>query len=189
MPRRRWPSPVRTYTVSAEHDVLTFTNEPYTIAPAGRFNVELLLSTRNNTPIPGAKLKLTLPADFMYPDDGSGQREFNTDAAGRVSVSGVKGTRSSGSHSLSATSGAQVASTTVTVTRLGPVGSIPVERAPYGIAVSPAGTRVYVSGHHSHTLSVIDTATNRILTSIPVGNTPIGVAVSPDGSRVLCLQP
>ncbi|VVQ27610.1 Virginiamycin B lyase [Pseudomonas fluorescens] len=177
-------STARTLTVSAEHDVLTFTNAPYTIAPAGRLkNVELLLSTRNNTPVPRGKLSLTLPANFMYADGGSGQREFITDAAGRVSVSRVKGTRSSGSYSLSATSGAQIASTTVTVTGLGPVGSFPVRNGPYGIAVSPDGTRAYVCNLASNTVSVIDTATNRVLTTILVGNGPAGVAVSPDGAR------
>ncbi|WP_283184170.1 YVTN family beta-propeller repeat protein [Pseudomonas svalbardensis] len=177
-------SKTATAQVSAEHDVPTFTNEPYTIAPAGRLkNVELLLSTRSNTPIPGGKLSLTLPTNFMYADGGSGQRDFITDAAGRLSVSRVKGALIPGSYSLSATSGAQVANATVTVTGLGPIGSIPVGNGPFGIAVSPDGTRAYVCNQASHTVSVIDTATNRVLTTIPVGNRPTGVAVSPDGTR------
>jgi YVTN family beta-propeller protein len=176
--------PVRTYTVSAEHDVPTFTNEPYTIAPAGRLkNVELLLSTSSNTPIPRGKLSLTLPANFMYADGGSGQRDFITDAVGRLSVSRVKGVLNPGSYSLSATSGAQVANATVTVTALGPVGSIPVGNNPYGIAVSPDGTRAYVCNYASHSVSVIETATNRVLTNISVGTGPTGIAVSPDGTR------
>ncbi|WP_224789197.1 beta-propeller fold lactonase family protein [Pseudomonas fluorescens] len=165
---------------AVEHDVLTFTNEPYTIAPAGRLkNVELLLSTRNNTPVPGGKLSLTLPANFMYADGSSGQRDFITDAAGRVSVSRIKGTLITGSYSLSATSGAQVANATVTVTERGPVGSIPVTSS-YGIAVSPDGTRVYVGNDR---VSVIDTATNQVLTHIPVGSGSVGIAFSPDGTR------
>ncbi|MHC8294671.1 beta-propeller fold lactonase family protein [Pseudomonas sp. LB3P58] len=176
--------PVRTYTVSAEHDVPTFTNEPYTIAPAGRLkNVELLLSNSNNTPIPGGKLSLTLPANFMYADGGSGPRDFITDDVGRLSVSRVKGALIPGSYSLSATSGAQVANATVTVTGLGPVGSIPVGNIPVGIAVSPDGTRAYVCNHASHSVSVIETATNRVLTNISVGTSPTGIAVSPDGTR------
>ncbi len=169
---------------AGQHGVPTFTNKPYTIAPAGRLkNVELLLSTSSNTPIPGGKLSLTLPADFTYSDGGSGQRDFITDAVGRLSVSRVKGALIPGSYSLSATSGAQVANATVTVTGLGPVGSIPVGNQPYGIAVSPDGTRAYVGNNVSNTVSVIDTATNRVLTNIPVGNGPRGVAFSPDGAR------
>ncbi|CAN7469120.1 YncE family protein [Pseudomonas sp. LjRoot277] len=169
---------------AGQHGVPTFTNKPYTIAPAGRLkNVELLLSTSNNTPIPGGKLSLTLPANFMYADGGSGQRDFITDAVGRLSVSRIKGTLIPGSYSLSATSGVQVANATVTVTGLGPVGSIPVGKEPFGIAVSPDGTRAYVSNWSSHTVSVIDTATHRVLTHIPVGNRPWGVTVSPDDAR------
>ncbi|WP_191623585.1 beta-propeller fold lactonase family protein [Pseudomonas fluorescens] len=176
--------PVRTYIVSAEYDVLTFTNEPYTIAPAGRLkNVELLLSTRNNTPVPGRELNLILPDKFMFDDGGSGQREFITDAAGRVSVSRVKGTLIPGSYSLSARSGAQVANAAVTVTERGPVGNFPVGSGSAGIAVSPDGTRAYVGNSNSHTVSVIDTATHRVLTNIPVGNTPVAIAVSPNGTR------
>ncbi|KQV21961.1 hypothetical protein ASC74_16280 [Pseudomonas sp. Root329] len=171
-------------TGAGQQDVLTFTNGPYTIAPAGRLkNVELLLSTSNNTPVPGGELSLILPPNFEYANGGGGERDFITDAVGRLSVSGVKGALIPGSYNLSATSGAQVANATVTVTGMGPVGSIPVGNGPYRIAVSPDGTRAYVSGHHTNTLSVIDTATNQVLTTIPVGNTPIGVAVSPDGSR------
>jgi YVTN family beta-propeller protein len=175
--------PVRTYTVSAEHDVLTFTNAPYTIAPAGRFNVELLLSTSSNTPVPEGEVSLILPPNFEYANGGSGPRDFITDAVGRLSVRGVKGALIPDSYSLSASSGARVTNATVTVTGLGPVGSISVENLPYGIAVSPDGTRAYVSNADSHTVSVIETATNLVRTTISVGSYPAGVAVSPDGTR------
>ena len=171
-------------TGAGQHDVLTFTNAPYTIAPAGRLkNVELLLSTRNNTPVPGGKLSLILPPNFEYANGGSGPRDFITDAVGRLSVSGVKGALDPGSYNLSATSGAQVANATVTVTGLGPVGSITVGNTPRRVAVSPDGTRAYVCNHGSHTVSVIDTATNQVLTDIRVGIAPWEVAVSPDGTR------
>ncbi|MHC8293915.1 YVTN family beta-propeller repeat protein [Pseudomonas sp. LB3P58] len=171
-------------TGAGQNDVPTFTNAPYTIAPAGRLkNVELLLSTSSNTPVPEGRLSLILPANFRYDDGGSGQRDFITDDVGRLSVSRVKGALIPGSYSLSATSGAQVANATVTVTGLGPVGTIPVGDAPFGIAVSPDGTRAYVCNRNSHTVSVIDTATNRVLTNIPVGKEPVGAAVSPDGTR------
>jgi YVTN family beta-propeller protein len=177
---------VKVYTIRAVPQVVpTFTNAPYTVAPAGRLkNIELLLSTSSNAPVPRGKLSLTLPANFTYADGGSGQREFVTDDLGRLSVSGVKGGRISGSYSLSAASGSQTASATVTVTGLGPIGSIPVGRILNAIAVSADGTRVYVSNYGDDTVSVIDTATNRVLTNIPVGDQPKGVAISPDGTHV-----
>ena len=59
---------------------------------------------------------------------------------------------------------------------------------PYGVAVSPDGSKVYVtnrgSGTESGTVSVIGTATNTLIATVPVGLSPFGVAVSPDGSKV-----
>jgi YVTN family beta-propeller protein/VCBS repeat-containing protein len=55
---------------------------------------------------------------------------------------------------------------------------------PYGVAVSPNGTRTYVVNQASNTVSVIDTATNAVVATINVGATPTAVAVSPDNSRV-----
>ena len=52
------------------------------------------------------------------------------------------------------------------------------------MAVTPDGSKVYVPNYGSDTVSVIDTATNTVITTIPVGATPWGVAVTPDGSRV-----
>ncbi|MHC8361796.1 YVTN family beta-propeller repeat protein [Pseudomonas sp. LS2P72] len=169
---------------AGQHGVPTFTNKPYTIAPAGRLNVELLLSTSSNTPVSGGEISLILPDSFEYDDGGSGPRDFITDDVGRLSVSRVKGALIPGSYSLSATSGAQVANATVTVTGLGSVGSISVGSNPHGIAVSTDGTRAYVCNQGSDTVSVIDIATHRVLTDITVGKSPAGVAVSPDGTRV-----
>ena len=44
--------------------------------------------------------------------------------------------------------------------------------------------RAYVSNSGSDTVTVIDTATNTVITVIPVGDRPRGLAVMPDGSRV-----
>jgi YVTN family beta-propeller protein len=67
------------------------------------------------------------------------------------------------------------------------VATIPVGRAPNGIAVTPDGTRVYVAnegvlGDPSDTVSVIDTATNTVVETVTVGLSPKAVAVTPDGS-------
>jgi YVTN family beta-propeller protein len=65
------------------------------------------------------------------------------------------------------------------------IGSpVPVGSFPIGVAVNPAGTRVYVANEIGGTVSVIDTATNTVVATIPVGSFPIGVAVNPAGTRV-----
>jgi YVTN family beta-propeller protein len=55
---------------------------------------------------------------------------------------------------------------------------------PYGVAVTPDGSKVYVANLDSNNVSVIAAATNTVVTTIPVGFNPLGVAVSPDGSKV-----
>ena len=51
------------------------------------------------------------------------------------------------------------------------VGSIPVGSAPFGVAVTPDGSKVYVTNER-RTVSVIDTATNTVAAPIPVGIAP-----------------
>lgn len=67
-----------------------------------------------------------------------------------------------------------------TITGVGP--------GPYGVAINPAGTRVYVTNYGPtatpSTISVIDTSNNTVIAAIPVGIFPAGVVVSPDGSVV-----
>lgn len=62
--------------------------------------------------------------------------------------------------------------------------------SPFGIAITPDGTRAYVSNTTSSTLSVIDVPTNTVVTTIPSGASglPDGVAVTPDGTRVYVTQ-
>src|SRR5690606_10111281 len=60
------------------------------------------------------------------------------------------------------------------------IATIPVGTFPYGVAVSPNGTRVYIINELGNNVSVIDTTTNAVIATIPVGLVPTGVAVSPD---------
>jgi len=53
-----------------------------------------------------------------------------------------------------------------------------------GIAVTPDGSRMYVSNHETSSVSVFDTATNVPITEIGVGLNPIGLAITPDGTHV-----
>ena len=61
--------------------------------------------------------------------------------------------------------------------------TIHVGQHPHEVAVSPDGSRAYVTNASSNTVSVLNTATNRVTATIHVGNGPYGVAVSPDGTR------
>jgi YVTN family beta-propeller protein len=60
------------------------------------------------------------------------------------------------------------------------VGSIGVGRLPYGVAITPAGRRAYVTNFGSNTVSVVDTASGTVVgPPIAVGSRPVGVAVTP----------
>ena len=64
------------------------------------------------------------------------------------------------------------------------VTSITVGPYPFGVAVSPDGSSVWVSNNGDDTVSQIDTASDTVVQTITVGSSPWGVAVSPDGSSV-----
>ncbi|MDP3947700.1 MAG: S8 family serine peptidase [bacterium] len=75
------------------------------------------------------------------------------------------------------------------VTTIGPSGF----SEPYGIAVSPDGTRAYVANRGNSTLTVIDTATNTLVGSPIPHNLTRGfsftqVAVSPNGTKVFVVD-
>jgi YVTN family beta-propeller protein len=64
------------------------------------------------------------------------------------------------------------------------IDTIPVGNGPLGIAITPDGTRAYVTNFFfGNTVSVIDTLTNTVIDTIPVGNFPEGIAITPDGTR------
>ena len=54
---------------------------------------------------------------------------------------------------------------------------------PVGIAVAPAGDKVFVTNLGSGLVKVIDTSTYEILDDIKVGDMPSNIAVSPSGSE------
>ncbi|MCH7883579.1 YncE family protein, partial [Patescibacteria group bacterium] len=55
---------------------------------------------------------------------------------------------------------------------------------PHEVAVTPDGSRIYVTDRATPIVSVIDTATNRIVKTIAVGIGPGGIAITPDGRHV-----
>jgi YVTN family beta-propeller protein len=69
------------------------------------------------------------------------------------------------------------------------IGNNPVEQTPgvllSGIALSPDGTRAYVSNGQGNQVWAIDTASNQIVDMIPTAVLGfVGVSISPDGSRL-----
>src|SRR5207245_7653296 len=63
------------------------------------------------------------------------------------------------------------------------VGKIRVVGLPQGAAVSPDGTRVYVTSRFYNSISVIDVAHNRVAAEVEAGNADT-VAVSADSTQV-----
>lgn len=66
------------------------------------------------------------------------------------------------------------------------IASVPVA-TPFGVVVSPDGTRVYVVSDLpglSSAVAVLDAASNTVIGTIAVGNNPRGIAVNAAGTRV-----
>jgi YVTN family beta-propeller protein len=69
------------------------------------------------------------------------------------------------------------------------LATIPVGLCPQEIAITPDGTRAYVTNVGDGTfstasLSVIDTATNSVVQTVSLPDIPVGLAITPDGSGV-----
>jgi PGF-pre-PGF domain-containing protein len=64
------------------------------------------------------------------------------------------------------------------------VSTVTVGYSPVQVAVNPDGSKAYVTNWKDNTLSVIDTATNVVVSTVPVDNDPEGIAVSPDGTKL-----
>jgi YVTN family beta-propeller protein len=61
--------------------------------------------------------------------------------------------------------------------------SIPADKYPYAMAVSPNGRQLFMPNHDSDLVSVVDTATNTVVNKIKVKPNPHDVAFSVDGRR------
>jgi YVTN family beta-propeller protein len=64
------------------------------------------------------------------------------------------------------------------------VKTIAVGDDPAVVAITPDGTKAYVTNYQAMTVSVIDIATNTVIETVDVGERSIGVAVKPDGQEV-----
>ncbi|TVX91753.1 YncE family protein [Paenibacillus agilis] len=54
---------------------------------------------------------------------------------------------------------------------------------PTSVALTPDGSKLYVTVQGTNSVDVYDTATNTLITNIPVGLGPVGVFVRPDGAQ------
>ena len=61
--------------------------------------------------------------------------------------------------------------------------AVPGFNSPRAVALTPDGTRAFVTNQGSNTVVVVDTLTRDVVASIPVGNYPQGIAITPDGTR------
>lgn len=64
------------------------------------------------------------------------------------------------------------------------VGTIEGIEVPHGVAISPEGSRIYITEEPSRTLDVVDAKTRTIIKRIPLSGRPNNVDVSKDGSHV-----
>jgi YVTN family beta-propeller protein len=66
-----------------------------------------------------------------------------------------------------------------------PAGRVMVPPNPHAVAFSAVRKRAFTADHESNAVSIIDTRTDRLLTSVPVSRAPHSLAVSPDGRTIL----
>lgn len=64
------------------------------------------------------------------------------------------------------------------------IATIPVGATPFGIAVTPDGARVYVSNSTGGSVSVVNTASQAVISTITsnVGTTPVGIDIDASGT-------
>lgn len=72
----------------------------------------------------------------------------------------------------------------VSIARQEVVATIPVQKYPLAVSVSPDGSRAYVANNAVGTVSVIKTSTNAVISTITIGETLFSIAVSADGGQI-----
>ncbi|QFQ97566.1 YncE family protein [Streptomyces phaeolivaceus] len=65
-----------------------------------------------------------------------------------------------------------------------PLSTIRVGESPHSLAVSPDGTRLYVSDFKADSVVVVDLPREEVVDTVAVDDGPYGVAASPDGTRL-----
>jgi gliding motility-associated-like protein len=124
--------------------------------------------------------------DIGLPASGTGNiASFNAVNIGNTSVTATITVTPlpSGYAYVSNSGGSNYVSVINTVTQ-SVVTTIPVGIHPFGVVVSPDGTRVYITNGDAGTVSVINTITNQVVSTITVGESPRSIAISPDGESI-----
>ena len=68
------------------------------------------------------------------------------------------------------------------------VATVAVGGGPSGLGINTDGSRLYVTNRSDQTLSVINTATNAVISTLSVNGSPVLAVVSPDGTRAYSLN-
>jgi YVTN family beta-propeller protein len=63
------------------------------------------------------------------------------------------------------------------------IAQIPVGRNPLDIAYSPDGRYLFTTNNEDSTVTVIDTADNRVIGEVPTGKAPTSISVLPNGRQ------
>jgi gliding motility-associated-like protein len=61
---------------------------------------------------------------------------------------------------------------------------MPANSSPQRLLFSPDKSLLYVENEGSHSIAVINTVTNKVVTTFPAGFDPVGMVISPDGSKL-----
>jgi YVTN family beta-propeller protein len=61
---------------------------------------------------------------------------------------------------------------------------MPEGAKPMGVQLSPDGQRLYVANGRGGTVSLVNLATDSVVTSTKVGTRPWGIALTPDGRKL-----
>jgi len=69
------------------------------------------------------------------------------------------------------------------------ISSVEVGDSPQYIAVTPDGSKAYVSNHWDNNVSVINLSTMKVIANITVGPEPREIAITPDGSKAYVALP
>jgi large repetitive protein len=137
----------------------------------------------------GAPLTYTIkadPANGSVVVDSAGNYTYTPTPAARA-VAAADPNAETDTFSVTASNGLATADTTISApitpaAQTSSPNTINIAGGPFGVAVSPDRSRVYVTDYDSGKVSVIDTATKTVTATIAVGANPQAVAFSPDGS-------
>lgn len=102
--------------------------------------------------------------------------KFSVAAAALAVTVSITGTTQASSEVKSASASSLSAPRAMTAVEVG--------LQPQRMALSPDGTRLYVTNRVSNSVSVVDTTSGRLRTSIPVSFSPRAIVMSPDGRYV-----